>query len=281
MQTREARPHFTRHAVRQLGRDPNGPASEALAALLSRDELYLRYLTDPAELTREQAVNAARLLASHDKRFYSKLTDFAGDSLPDDCVTRVLQIVQALGAASLIVPWLRRMTRHADGYIRQKAVMIMCQAGGNPLLVERQLHSVDARVRANAVESLWSVNTPAARALLELATQDPHHRVATNALVGLFLQGDADAIERMNSQARHSSPAFRTAAAWALGLTGRPEAWPALNALRDDPIPRVRESALRALEKMPEPERPQEVAPDQSDVPAAAGLRVPQFPRIF
>jgi HEAT repeat protein len=281
MQSRETRHHFARHAVRKLGRDPDGPASEALAAQLSREELYLRYLTDPAELTQREAVNAARLLAARDKRFYVKLTDFAADSLPDDRVTRVLQIAEALGAAGLMVPWLRRMTRHADAYIRQKAVMIMCQTGSNPLLVERQLHSEDARIRANAVESLWSVATPAARALLEYATGDPHHRVAINALVGLFLQGDAGAIERMASQARHSSPAFRIAAAWGLGLTGKPEAWPALNALRDDPVPRVRETALRSLEKIPPPaaapDRPQEMAPEQPGVPAAAGLHVPQF----
>jgi HEAT repeat protein len=127
---------------------------------------------------------------------------------------------------------------------------------------------------------------------LEFATQDPHHRVAINALVGLFQQGDASAIERLSNHARHGSPAFRIAAAWALGLTGKPEAWPALNALRDDPVPHVRESALRALEKVPAPqhsqeaqpgdpqvpppERPQETA-DQPDDEAAASLLSPQF----
>jgi len=278
---------FARLAVRQLGRNPDGPVSRTLSLLLSGDEIYLRYLTDADGLTREEAVNAARLMASRDKRFYVKLADFAGDSLPDDRVTRVLQIAEALGAAGLMVPWLRRMTQHPDGHIRQKAVMIMCQAGSNPLLVERQLRSTDARVRANAVESLWSVATPTARMLLEHAVRDPHHRVATNALVGLFLHGDASAIERLSNLTRHTSPAFRIAAAWALGLTGKPEAWPALNALRDDPVPHVRESALRALEKVPEPPRPdipeagrpepEDVAQVQPGPPPEPGLSAPKF----
>jgi len=273
--------NLTRLAVRRLGRDPKGVAATSLAILLSIDQLYVTYLTDPAELSQEEAVNSARVLAARDVRFFIKLTSFAGDSLPGERIARVLQIVEALGAAGVIVPWLRRITSHSDDYIRQKAVMIMCQAGTNPLLVERQLHSPDARVRANAVESLWGVNTTAARALLEHATHDNHHRVVANALVGLFLQGDGSAIDRMSALSGHSSPAFRIAAAWALGLTRRAEAWPALNALRSDPVSRVRESAERALQKVPPPADPGtqlDDPPQQDDPPAEkAGLRVPQF----
>jgi hypothetical protein len=244
---------FTRLAIHQLGHEPDCLASTLLALLLSGDRLYLRYLTDPAELTQEEAVNAARLLAASDKRFYVKLSGFAGAWLPRERATRVLHIVERLGAASLMVRWLRRMTGHPVEFVRQKAAMIMCQAGSNPLLVERQLHSEDARVRANAVESLWHVNTTAARVSLERAAQDSHHRVATNALVGLFLKGVPGAIERLIGQTHHSSPDFRMAAAWGLGRTGRPEAWPALDALRHDPVAQVRENALQALEKVPGP----------------------------
>jgi HEAT repeat protein len=272
-------PGFTLLAVRQLGRNPDSPATGILSALLSRDQLYLFYLTDPAEFTHQEASNVARVLSARDKRFYVKLTDFSGDSLSDDRVTRVLQIAEALGAAGLMVPWLRRMTKHPDGFIRQKAVMIMCQTGSNPLLVERQLRSPDPRVRANAVESLWTVATPAARGLLEYATQDVHHRVALNALVGLFMQGDANAMERMKIHASQGTPAFRIAAAWALGLTGKAEAWHTLDALRHDPVEQVRESAIRALEKVPKPspEARPETVPQQTAGPQEAVLNIPQF----
>ena len=273
-------PGFTLIALRHLAQDPKSPLVSVLSTLLSRDELYLFYLTDPGEFTHKDAASVARLLAKRDKRFYVKLTDFAGDDLTDDRVTRILQIAETLGAAGLMVPWLRRMTRHEDPFIRQRAVMIMCQAGNNPLLVERQLQSTDARVRANAVESLWAVSTPAAHALLEYATQDSHHRVALNALVGLFMQGDANAIERIGGHTRSSSPAFRIAAAWALGLTGKAEAWPALNALLSDPIEQVRESAVRALEKVPKPPNAPAhgLQPDESVTPEgheSSGLDLP------
>jgi len=275
---------FTLLAVRHLGVDPDGPATPALSVLLIRDALYLHALTDPNILTHKEASEAARVLVARDKRFYVKLSGYAGDSLSAARTTRVLQLIEALGSAGLMVPWLRRMTRHLDGYVRQKAVMIMCQTGSNPMLVERQLQSPDPRVRANAVESLWSVTTPSAHSLLEFATQDTHHRVALNALVGLFMQGDSSAIERMREQARNSSPAFRVAAAWALGLTGRAEAWSALNALRDDPEEVVRESALRAIVKVPEPRRSSDPAAAKSgngaktaEEPAKSGLVTPEF----
>lgn len=244
---------FTRLAIERLAGSPHTRTSLALASLLAQGERYLDYLADPAKLSPPDAVNVARLMTSRDKRFYIKLNAFTSDFLPDDRITRILQIAEGLGAAGLMVPWMRRMTQHPDEYIRQKAVMIMCQAGTNPLLVERQLKSPDARVRANAVESLWTVHTPAARSLLEHASHDPHHRVAINALVGLFRRGESSALGRIIYQARNPSPAFRVAAAWALGLTARPEAWPALKALEADPVPRVRESASRAIAKVPEP----------------------------
>jgi len=276
---------FTRLVVERLARSPHMRTSAALASLLGQGEQYLDHLTDPAKLSPPDAVSVAKLMANRDKRFYIKLSAFTGDSLPDDRIARILQIAEALGSASLMVPWMRRMTQHPDEYIRQKAVMIMCQAGANPLLVERQLKSADARVRANAVESLWTVHTSAARSLLEHAAHDPHHRVAVNALVGLFLQGESSALVRIIDQTRSPSPAFRIAAAWALGLTARPEAWPALKALETDPVLRVRDSARRAIEKVPEPRadhhvKPQPLAETEAAVAPsrdAEGTDAPRF----
>ena len=43
--------------------------------------------------------------------------------------------------------------------------------------LEMRLSDPDPRVRANAVESLWGVNSPEARSLFLTAARDPHHRV--------------------------------------------------------------------------------------------------------
>jgi len=276
---------FTLSAVRYLAQNPSSPAGTCVCLLLGRNEQYFFHLTDPERLMRQQAIAAARILSREDKRFFVKLTHFANDTLSVDRVTRVMQIVEALGAAGLMVPWLRRMTRHDDPYVRQKAVMIMCQAGSNPMLVEKQLQSTDARVRANAVQSLWTVTAPAARALLEYATKDAHHRVALNALVGLFLQGDPTALARMIAHARNGSPPFRIAAAWALGQSRKAEAWHALDTLSKDPIAHVRESAVRALVNVPQPmdnpSTPQFApAPGAAPEQAPHSLRTPTFRTI-
>ena len=244
---------FTRLAIERMARSPHLHSSVALASLVGQEERYLDYLTDPQKLSSPEALGVAKLMASGDKRFYIKLSAFTSESLPDDRIARILQIAEALGSAGLMGPWMRRMTQHSDEYIRQKAVMVMCQAGTSPMMVERQLKSPDARVRANAVEGLWTMHNSAARSLLEHAARDPHHRVALNALVGLFLHGDASALTRIIEQTRNPSPAFRIAATWALGLTARPEARPALQALENDPVLRVRDSAKRAMAKVPGP----------------------------
>ena len=47
-----------------------------------------------------------------------------------------------------------------------------------------RLSESDPRVRANAIESMWGVDTPEARTLLNFAVSDANNRVAGNALLG-------------------------------------------------------------------------------------------------
>lgn len=53
-----------------------------------------------------------------------------------------------------------------------------------------RLGESDPRVRANAIESLWGVDSPEARTLLSFATNDANNRVVGNALLGLYHLGN-------------------------------------------------------------------------------------------
>ena len=44
-------------------------------------------------------------------------------------------------------------------------------------------------MRTNAVESLWGVDIPEARTLLNFAASDANHRVVCNSLLGLYYLG--------------------------------------------------------------------------------------------
>ncbi len=82
------------------------------------------------------------------------------------------------------------------------------------------LADANPRVRANAVESIWNAPGEIPRELFLKAAQDPNHRVAANALVGLYLNGDVGALSRLLDMASSPEPLFQAAAVWAMGRTG-------------------------------------------------------------
>lgn len=90
----------------------------------------------------------------------------------------------------------------------------------------------DPRVRANAVESIWNAPGEMPRELFLKAAQDSHHRVAANALIGLYLHGDVSALIRLMDMASSPEPLFQAAAVWAMGRTGDERFEPVLKRIR-------------------------------------------------
>lgn len=97
---------------------------------------------------------------------------------------------------------------------------------------EAWLDDSDSRVRANAVESLWGRGDEAAVKILFRKLDDPHHRVAANAAVGLYLAGRPESISALYGMARHEDNARRAAAVWAMGRTGDARFLPLLTEMR-------------------------------------------------
>jgi HEAT repeat protein len=79
------------------------------------------------------------------------------------------------------------------------------------------------------------------------ASQDSHNRVVANAIVGLYLAGDAEARTELEQLATFTDAAFRCSAAWAMGRSGDGSFVSTLKAMTKDPEGIVRRSALRAL----------------------------------
>lgn len=111
--------------------------------------------------------------------------------------------------------------------------------------VHKRLAEVDPRVRANAVESLWGLDSESIRGVLKHASRDQHHRVAVNALIGLHLTGAADATASLQKMARGSDPLSRAAAAFGMGRILKNEFKPVLEVLLRDTDARVRAGRSR------------------------------------
>jgi hypothetical protein len=238
---------LARVGVQHLSRTPPGAAEEYLARLLATNGAYMKHLLSTSVVTGAEAAEAARALSNADFAFFRRLVDSSDEKDRTETINRRFEIINSLQRASVVVPWLQRMTHHRDPRVQSKASLIFCGLYANPLLVKRQLGSPDPRVRANAIEALWHVNKLTCRAILEKAIGDPHHRVAVNAALGLYYLNRVAATDQMIAFAANPNPRFRAATAWAMGQTGDPAFQCYLKALAADPAETVRAAARHAL----------------------------------
>ena len=102
-----------------------------------------------------------------------------------------------------IFPFVVRLLRHANPHIRSKAVLMIGRGNHSPRWVRERLADTDPRIRANAAEALWGVETAEARELLQSLVHDSNNRVAGNAILGLYRLGDYSMIPEIAAMARH------------------------------------------------------------------------------
>lgn len=257
---REASPERLERACEQIARTcirdiaTQGKDSEArlMTSWLIADGRYLNLLLDPDFLSLEEAQNVSGVMREADAGFFLKFEGLGESTSGERDLRRLERALHLFGGAgtgsNVLFPWLRSLTNHADQRIRSKAVKACCLLRPNPALVEKQLKSEDARVRANALEALWGMPGADAVAIFQEALHDPHHRVVVNALIGLHLHQPEKAVEKLLQLCVHAVPLFRAAAAWGLGHLAERRAIPALEKLAEDASDVVRERATKVLE---------------------------------
>jgi hypothetical protein len=152
-----------------------------LVALFVSSGLLLRALCDSA-LSREDALSlgrsAKRVDPLVDVALARSLADGAMGSgaVPIADPSRLMDILCEIADAGRIMPSLMRMMRHPNSHLRSKAVKLIGRGSLSARWVMGRLSESDPRIRANAVESLWGVDTPEARALLNFAANDGDNR---------------------------------------------------------------------------------------------------------
>ena len=154
-----------------------------------------------------------------------------------------------IGCWNAIQGFLRQMLQHPNPRIRSK-ISLLIGTGGHGSRALRKLLAdpdEDQRVRANALEALWSCR---GREILDLfcdMLEDPHNRVAGNAALGLYLAGDPQSIAVVRKMASHAETAFRQTAAWVMGKTEDPRFLPDAGRLLGQPHGNVRKAAFRSV----------------------------------
>ena len=242
-----------RSACRVLKTSAAGPGAVCLMELLWSSPVLVASLMEPAVLPLSAAITLARRWARFDPMLDIKLLHVgfpSNDSAVSDVdiarAKRVLAIVGELPANRHILLPLSRLIGSPDPYVRSKATSLYGRTSKNPDWVRKRLADSDARVRANAIESLWHEDSPAVRSVFMSALSDPHHRVAANALIGLHYTG-TEVTANLHKMASGAEPLARAAAAFAMGMAGNAVFEPVLEGLLRDRDAHVRRQALRAL----------------------------------
>jgi HEAT repeat protein len=250
-------PGFLRAACRILKANSNGPGADYLMELLWSNPMLFGSLIDPRLLSLDAAISFAKRWAAYDPMLDIKLLHMGfptdGDAVCDIDIVRarrVLALVNELPPSRHILFPLVSLLRSPDAQVRSKAATLYGRTSRNAEWVRSRLGEADARVRANAVESLWGEDSDAAQAVLKEASRDRHHRVAANAWVGLDQMGARDVVVSLKKMAEAEDPMARAAAAFAMGRKGHAEFKPVLEQMLKDSSPHARSQALRALLRM-------------------------------
>ncbi len=231
------------------------PAHQYMLTLLATRNLIVTRLADPAGLETAEAVEIARHLQSaNDSSLATKLLACivpargAVAAVADKAsLLRVLEIVGAIASDARVVPQLSQLLEHADVEVRSKVALALGRINKSPAWVQARLTEPDARVRANAVESVWGLGSAEARQIFETALRDPDNRVAGNGALGLYRCGDLNSAEELAGMLVRPEPLFRATAAWAMGATGDPRFLGQLASGTNDRDARVRQNVLRAM----------------------------------
>ncbi len=215
-----------------------------LLELVSSDVFSTQELKDfCAKHVREDSlldVKLARLLPGRQSDEYY---------LETNLILRILDVLDDISPRPRLLMIIGHLTRYPEKHVASKAALLVGRRLQNRGWVERHLASTDPRIRANVVESLWSVNSALAAQTFRKCLRDENNRVRGNALVGMHLLGNRSAGWHVRQLAKDSRPAFRQTAAWVIGMLEDPELMPLLEGLLTDSDQRVRQSAANVLKR--------------------------------
>ena len=224
-----------------------------MIALLVSGNLIFRALCD-TELDREHAAALARQALRVDPVIDARLArELANTAAADGggngrgMAERLLEILGEISDGRRILSSLMRIMRSDNPYLRSKAVLLIGRSGRSLSWIQRRLEESDTRVRGNAIEAMWGVDTPEARELLAWAARDSNNRVAGNALLGLYKLGETSPLAELLKMAGHDFPAFRRTAAWVMGNSGDPRFSEVLGRMIADGNAEVRKCAFTAV----------------------------------
>jgi hypothetical protein len=221
-----------------------------MAAWLSLDNRYFMPLLDEASLPLAVASKAVAALSKTDLGISLKFLKAVEPISAPEEMMRPLNLIEALVDYTALLPWLGKLSNLGDSRVRSRAAKLLYALQPDSSEIQRQMQDNSPRVRANVLEGLWKSKSLETTDFFKAALSDENHRVVGNALIGLYLQGDFSALDRLTDLSTSTNASFRAAVAWSLGFISDERGIPALNRLSMDQSLNVRKHAISSLVKL-------------------------------
>jgi hypothetical protein len=215
-------PPFFTFVIEAVDRDAaSGRISHATSPLM--DSVVPSAILNPAILSSADAIRLAKAATKLDDRLDAKLLSRLTDQqrkqleeIPEGEIARALEIIDEISDCRRLVMPLAKFLKLPQRHLRSKVVKLIARASQNPGWADTLLADADPRVRSNFIDGISLQSGPQIDMLLRRAATDPHHRVATTALLELYRRGDQASLEEIRKMETGGSPAHRCAAEWAL-----------------------------------------------------------------
>ena len=247
-----------------LRRGLDSAGFQYLLTFLVTRGLLLKPLCDPRFFTLDEAKGIARRLASVDNQFDVRLlrtllqkngqtaTQELEQITSSDPGLRMLELMGEVSDGTKVLATMTRLLSHPDPRVRSKAALLVGRSNKNHRWVQEKLEEEqeDARVRANAVESLWGADNAGSRAVYWSALGDEDSRVVANAVLALYRLGDPGSIRLIHQLVGHPDVSFRQSGVWVMGETGDPRFLPPLAHMISVPESDLRGNVFRAIAKL-------------------------------
>ncbi len=234
-----------------LRESPASPGGKYLLAVVLVQSGGLETLCDPALFSADESILLVHEAKSLDPQIEVKLAQLLLAKPLDSekqakYTTQVLEVLDRGAEPSTILPALRQLLKCSNPRVRSKAALLIGRISRNPQWAKLADPSQDQRVVANAIESLWGLDSNAAKTAFAEAAQDPRNRVAGNGAIGLYQAGDASGAALLFEFARRPNASVRATAAWSMGYTKDPRFRGVLRDLVADSDPIVQQAARKA-----------------------------------
>jgi HEAT repeats len=236
---------------------PDTPGFYYVLALLHSQNLVLKNLCDPALFSKGESIALAKRMARVEPLFDMNLAKIllATEAQPGTEAEQEAQSLAGLRLLEIMAETsdrgrsllLAQLLHHPNARVRSKAALLVGKSTKDVKWVSQQMMEPDGRLRANALEALWGVESEDCRQVFLTALDDPANRVVGNAILGLYLLGVPSAIGLILKMLTHPDDLFRQTGLWLIGEIGDLRFLPVLARLMKESAPALRPHVFRAF----------------------------------